>query len=110
MSHSDPKLRIQVEVGVAYGTDPHLVREALLEAARVTEDILDVPKPDVLFSLFGDSALIFVLRVWVANPIGQLKVKSNLHYAIVEQFKQRHITIPFPQRDVHIKQMPPQMQ
>ena len=110
MSHSDPKLRIHVDVGVAYGTDPFLVREALLEAARVTENILDVPEPDVLFSSFGDSALNFVVRVWVAGPAIHLKVKSELHYAIVEQFRQRGITIPFPQRDVHVKQMPPQMQ
>jgi small-conductance mechanosensitive channel len=108
MSHSDPKLRIQVDVGVAYGTDPYLVREALLEAANVTEDILEVPEPDVLFSQFGDSSLMFVLRVWIDRPVLQLKVKSELHYAIVDQFKSRGITIPFPQRDIHVKQLPPQ--
>ncbi len=110
MSHSDPKLRLHVDVGVAYGTDPHLVREALLEAARATENILGVPEPDVLFTSFGDSALNFVLRVWVADPFMQLKVKSELHYAIVDQFRQREITIPFPQRDVHIRQLPRQAQ
>jgi small-conductance mechanosensitive channel len=110
MSHSDPKLRLHVDVGVAYGTDPHLVREALLQAVRVTENILDVPEPDVLFSSFGDSSLNFVLRVWVADPSIQLIVKSELHYAIVEQFKQRNITIPFPQRDLHIRQLPQQAQ
>jgi potassium efflux system protein len=108
MSHSDPKLRIQVDVGVAYGTDPHLVREALLEAAQVTEDILDVPEPDVLFSAFGDSSLNFVVRVWIDKPALQLKVKSELHYAIVEQFAKRDITIPFPQRDVYVKKLPQQ--
>jgi small-conductance mechanosensitive channel len=108
MSHSDPKLRIHVEVGVAYGSDPHLVREALLEAARLTENILDVPEPDVLFSAFGDSALVFQVRVWIDRPTLQLQAKSDLHYAIVEQFRKRGITIPFPQRDVHVKQLPPQ--
>ena len=108
MSHSDPKLRIQVDVGVAYGTDPHLVREALLEAARVTKNILDVPEPDVLFSAFGDSSLNFVVRVWIAMPALQLEVKSDLHYAIVDQFAKRGITIPFPQRDIYVKQLPQQ--
>jgi len=110
MSHSDPRLRLHVEVGVAYGTDPYLVREALLEAARLTENILDVPEPDVLFSSFGDSALNFVIRVWVAGPAIQLMVKSQLRYAIVERFRQRGITIPFPQRDVHLRQLPPHVQ
>jgi len=110
MSHSDPKLRLHVDVGVAYGTDPRLVREALLQAARVTEIVLDDPEPDVLFVSFGDSSLNFVLRVWVADPFMQLKVKSELHYAIAEQFRRREITIPFPQRDVYIKQFPGQVQ
>ncbi len=109
MSHSDLKLRLEVEVGVAYGTDPYLVREALLEAARSTENVLRVPEPDVLFTAFGNSSLDFVLRVWIADPVMRLQVNSSLHYAIVEQFKQRNITIPFPQRDVYVKQFPGQI-
>jgi potassium efflux system protein len=106
MSYSDLKLRVHVYVGVAYGTDPHLVEEALLEAARTTEGILYNPEPDVLFSAFGDSSLNFELRAWVADPLQRLKAESRLHFAVVKQFKERSIAIPFPQRDVYIKQIP----
>jgi small-conductance mechanosensitive channel len=106
MSHSDLKLRVHVDVGVAYGTDPRLVQDALLEAARLTENVLDNPEPDVLFKQFGDSSLNFELRAWISDPQYRLRVESDLHFAIVDQFKERGITIPFPQRDVYIKQLP----
>jgi len=106
MSHSDLKLRARVNVGVAYGTDPHLVETALLEAARTTDGILKYPEPDVLFREFGDSSLEFELRAWIADPTQRLKAESDLHFAIVKQFKEHGITIPFPQRDVYIKQIP----
>jgi potassium efflux system protein len=108
MSHSDMKLRVWLKVGVAYGTDPYLVRDALLDAARRTERVLGYPEADVLFKEFGDSALIFELRVWISNPLDRFIVESDLHYAVVEQFKKRGIVIAFPQRDVYIKQFPGQ--
>jgi potassium efflux system protein len=106
MSYSDLKLRVHVYVGVAYGTDPHLVEEALLEAALTTDGILDRPEPDVLFTAFGDSSLNFELRAWINDPMQRMKAESRLHFAVVEQFRERQITIPFPQRDVYIKQVP----
>jgi small-conductance mechanosensitive channel len=109
MSHSDLKLRAHLDVGVAYGTDPFLVETALLEAARSTEGVLDSPEPDVLFKEFGDSSLNFELRAWIAEPTQRLKIESALHFAVVRQFKEHDITIPFPQRDVYVKQVPRDM-
>jgi small-conductance mechanosensitive channel len=106
MSHSDLKIRAHVDVGVAYGTDPFLVERALLEAAEATEGILSSPEPDVLFKAFGDSSLNFELRAWIADPTERIKIESALHFAIVKQFRKHGITIPFPQRDVYIKQIP----
>jgi small-conductance mechanosensitive channel len=106
MSHSDLKLRIGVRVGVAYGTDPHLVKAALLEAARATDNILSSPEADVLFREFGDSSLNFELRAWIDDPRKRFVVESDLHFEIVKQFRDKKITIPFPQRDVYIKQLP----
>ncbi len=106
MSHSDLKLRVKVNVGVAYGTDPYLVKDALLEAARATKDTLPAPEPDVLFKEFGDSSLNFELRVWIDDPGKRFVVESDLHFEIVKQFRDKQITIPFPQRDVYIKQIP----
>jgi small-conductance mechanosensitive channel len=63
-SFKDKRLRRNVTVGVAYGSDVELVRETLLEVAEKTPRILRLPRPDVVFKDFGDSALIFVLRFW----------------------------------------------
>jgi small-conductance mechanosensitive channel len=108
MSYGDTRLRIKVKVGVAYGTDPYLVREALLEAAKATEFVLNTPEPNVFFREFGESSLNFELFAWIDNPSKRFITESDLHFEIVKQFKARKITIPFPQHDVYIKQMPPQ--
>ena len=106
MSYSDIRLRIRVRVGVAYGTDPHLVKEALIAAARSTENVLATPEPTVWFKEFGDSSLNFDLFAWVDNPKKRFETESEIHFSIVKQFKIHDITIPFPQRDVYIKQVP----
>ena len=106
MSYGDIRLRIKVRVGVAYGTDPYLVKEALIEAARSTENVMKSPEPTVWFKEFGDSSLNFDLFAWIDNPKKRFETESDLHFEIVKQFKHRDITIPFPQRDVYIKQLP----
>jgi small-conductance mechanosensitive channel len=106
MSYGDIRVRLKVRVGVAYGTDPYLVKEALLEAARRTENVMKSPEPTVLFREFGDSSLNFELFVWIDHPRKRFGTESDLHFEIVKQFKARDITIPFPQRDVYIKQLP----
>ena len=108
MSYGDIKIRIKVDVGVAYDSDPFYVREALLEAVRKTDLILSHPEPTILFREFGDSALNFQVLAWVRSPELRFRAESDLHFAIVEEFNRRGIIIPFPQRDVYIKQMPPE--
>jgi small-conductance mechanosensitive channel len=106
MSYGDIRVRIRVAVGVAYGTDPGLVKDALLEAAERTENVLKSPLPMVLFREFGDSSMNFELLVWIDHPKKRFETESDLHFEIVKQFKQQDITIPFPQQDVYIKQLP----
>jgi len=103
-SVGDPKIRINVPVGVAYGSDTELVRRLLLEVAENHPDVLKEPKPDVLFREFADSSLNFDLRIWILNPIGRFKTISDINYAVDNAFKEHNITIPFPQRDVHFYQ------
>lgn len=100
-SVGDPKVRVNVPVGVAYGSDTDLVRRLLLEAADKHPDVLKEPKSDVLFREFADSSLNFDLRIWMLNPMGRFKIISDLNYAIDAAFRENNITIPFPQRDVH---------
>jgi potassium efflux system protein len=101
-SFRDMTLRIKISVGVAYGSDIELVRSSLLEIASRADKVLAHPRPDVLFSDFGDSALIFVLRVWT-DVDNMLKVGTAIRFEIDRLFKERGIEIAFPQRDIHIR-------
>jgi len=100
-SVGDPKVRFNVPVGVAYGSDTELVTNILLKAADDHPEVLKDPKPDVLFREFADSSLNFTLRVWTVSPMGRFRVISDLNYVIDAAFRENNITIPFPQQDVH---------
>jgi small-conductance mechanosensitive channel len=95
--------RESVSVGVAYGSDTNKVKELLLQAANAHEMILKHPAPLVIFENFGDSALEFRL-VFTLNDsfIGAIP-KSDLRFEIDRLFREHNISIPFPQRDIHIK-------
>ena len=103
-SHSDPKVRIRIPVGVAYGSDLGRVQEALLEAASGHAGVLTEPPPQVILGAFGDSALEVELAVWTREMVPyQRQFRSDLNFAIEAGFRARGITIPFPQRDVHLR-------
>ena len=91
-----------VKVGVAYGSDVERVREVLLECAREQKGILKKPEPFVLFEDFGDSALLFGLHFYVSDSFVDPKVKSELRFKVNNKFRLNNISIPFPQRDVHM--------
>lgn len=96
--------REKVEVGVAYGSDVELVTKILEELAKEQKQILKNPKPFVLFDDFGDSALMFSLNFFTNDSFRDPRIKSELRYKINAKFKENNISIPFPQRDVHIIQ------
>ncbi|NHF57895.1 mechanosensitive ion channel [Flavobacteriaceae bacterium TP-CH-4] len=96
--------RESVKVGVAYGSDVNLVTKILEEVAQEQRGVLKSPKPFVIFEDFGDSALLFSLQFYINDSFGDPKIKSAMRYAIDAKFREQNITIPFPQRDVHIYQ------
>ena len=98
--------REQVKIGVAYGSDVMLVTKILEEIAHIQKGILKNPKPSVLFEDFGDSALLFSLNFYINDSFTDPRIKSEVRYKIDAKFREHHITIPFPQRDVHIYQSP----
>jgi len=100
-SHTNPITRLQVPVGVAYGSNPEKVRQALLEVARGHREILRDPAPQVWFQEFGDSSLNFTLLVWIDRPREQFRLKSELNYRIEESLRRHQLEVPFPQRDIH---------
>lgn len=94
--------RESVNVGVAYGSDVELVKKLLLQAATSHPEVIGVPEPIVVFTDFGDSALNFRLIFTLNDSFKATFPKSDIRFAIDRLFRENNITIPFPQRDVHI--------
>ncbi|BAO74560.1 mechanosensitive ion channel family protein [Winogradskyella sp. PG-2] len=96
--------RESVSVGVAYGSDVHLVKNILLQIAHANKDIIDIPEPTVVFTDFGDSSLNFQLIFTLNDSFKATFPKSDIRFEIDRLFRENNISIPFPQRDVHIIQ------
>lgn len=94
--------RESVNVGVAYGSDVQLVKKLLLQAARTHPDVLSEPEPTVIFTDFGDSSLNFKIVFTINDSFKAQFPKSDVRFEIDKLFRENNITIPFPQRDVHI--------
>ncbi|MGQ9836697.1 MAG: mechanosensitive ion channel family protein [Cyanobacteriota bacterium] len=104
-SYRDPRCRIHIPVGVAYGSDTALVTEALLSAAKENSRVLSSPAPQVWLKSFGPSSLNFELLVWINRPQDQFVLISELNFLIEAEFRRRGIRIPFPQQDIHIRSL-----
>lgn len=104
-SHNASITRFNVTVGVAYGTDPNLVKQILKDCATKNTDIVSKGKYEPIVRLinFGDSSLDFELLFWSRKGFTIENTKSDLRFAIVEGFKIAGVQIPFPQRDLHLK-------
>ena len=102
-SHQHSPPRFHVTVGVAYGSDTELVSKLLLEVADEHPKLESHPKPFVRFINFGSSSLDFELYFWSEEVFLIEDVLSDLRLNIDKKFRENKITIPFPQRDLHIK-------
>ena len=102
-THADKTGRVVVPVGVAYGTDTHKVRAVLLEVAASHPVVFKIPAPSVIFKGFGDSCLNFELRAFIQDVDKVVAVNSDLCFEIDETFRENGIEIPYPQQDVHWK-------
>ncbi|SMC24434.1 Small-conductance mechanosensitive channel [Desulfacinum hydrothermale DSM 13146] len=109
LSFKDLRLRRNIDVGVAYGSDVELVRRTLVEIADKHPHVFKKPEPSVLFLDFGDSALIFRLRFWTTTD-ACIQVETEIRFEIDRLFRERGIEIPFPQRDIHIRSVVPSME
>lgn len=103
-SHGDPKVRIRVPFGVAYGSDVPKLKRVILEVAAQHSSVLKDPDPALFFIGFGESSLDFELGVWTIDMAhNPLRFKSELYYAIEDALRKNQIEIPFPQRDLHLR-------
>ena len=104
-THRNALGRLVVSVGVSYNADPNQVREVLIEVAKSTDGILSFPEPSVSFDDFGASSLDFTLRCFISDVNYSLSAKTALRLAIFERFKELDIEIPFPQQDIHLRDL-----
>ncbi|MFT4780827.1 MAG: small-conductance mechanosensitive channel [Psychroserpens sp.] len=98
--------RENVQVGVAYGSDIQLVKKILLQAASTHPDVISSPEPIVVFTNFGESSLDFKLIFSLGDSFKAQFPKSDIRFEIDRLFREHNVSIPFPQRDIHIIQKP----
>ncbi len=99
----DVQLKIRVNVGVAYGTDPEKVKKILEKIASDNPQVLKNPTPEAYFIDFGESALNFQLVAWISDFHEKFRVIDKLNTRINEEFAKQKIEIPFPCRTLYIK-------
>ena len=100
------KRRVRVRVGVAYGSDVDRIRQILSEVAAEEGDVCKQPEPRVRFRSFGESGLDFELLCWIPEPALRGRVIDSLNSAVYKRFATEGIEIPYPKRDVYIREMP----
>lgn len=105
-SHNNRKSRFEIKVGVAYGSDVRLVEKILTEVAIDHPDVDTEPRPFVLFEDFGNSSLDFSLKFWSQKQFWIEPIRSEMRFEIDKRFRENNVSIPFPQQDVYIKQLP----
>jgi small-conductance mechanosensitive channel len=110
MTYSGNRVRFRIPVGVHCKSDVHVVAAALVEAARKVEGVLAEPAPAAMFMEFGESSLNFELSVWTKTHVSQpTRLRSELNYEIWAKLKAYGIEVPYPQRDIYIKEAPQAM-
>jgi small-conductance mechanosensitive channel len=105
---SDRMRRSQVNVGAAYHHDPSEVIALLETTALSVSRVLPHPAPKALLMNYGDSAINYALRFWIANPLDNSSISSEVYQAIWHAFKTKDIEIPFPQQVEYSMVWPPE--
>ena len=107
-SYSSPNVRLHIPVAVAYDCDLALAQRLMVEAASAAKRVLNVPKPSVWLRKFGENAVEHEILAWIADPsAGVGSVQSEILNRLWQLFRENGIDIPFPQRDVRVKEWPP---
>jgi small-conductance mechanosensitive channel len=106
-SFSTRDVRLKVPVGIAYGSDIELAERLMLAAAKDTIRVHPEPPPSVWLAAFGDNAIQFEIQLWIDDPeAGVGNIRSDLLKRIWALFREHGIGLPFPQRDIHVKEWP----
>ncbi len=109
-SYSSKNIRVRIPVGVSYSSDMKRVEELLLKALEDHKRILKRPEPRALMTGFGDSSVDFELRCWIRDPeSGVTNFRSDIYKRVWDLFKANNIEIPFPQRDLNLRNVPEEL-
>lgn len=100
------KRRVRVKVQVAYGSDVDRVREVLCEIPQNVEWVCESPAHKARFRGFGDSGLNFELLCWIDEPVLRGRTLDALNTAVYKRFMKEGIEIPYPKRDLYVREMP----
>lgn len=106
-SYSDRSVRQRLPVSISYADDPELAMQLMVDSAQEHPRVLSNPEPVSRLIRFGDNGIELELRVWIQDPEnGTANVTSDINLAFWKRFKENDITIPFPQRDLHLQKVP----
>jgi small-conductance mechanosensitive channel len=106
-SYSTRDVRISIPISVGYDCDVKLAHNLMLEAANASPRVLAAPKPAVWMTAFAESAIDHEIRVWISDPEAGLgSVRSEILNRVLELFREHDIAVPYPQRDVRVKEWP----
>lgn len=109
-SYSDRNVRMRIPVGVAYSSDMQLVQELLYKAVDDAPRVLKEPAPRIWMTDFGDNSVNWEIRAWISDPEGGMgNIRGDVLMRVWNLFKEHGIEIPYPQRDLYIKEMPGMM-
>ncbi len=106
-SYSTRDVRMSIPVGVGYGADVALAQRLMMEAATASSRVLESPRPNVWLTAFGERSVEHEIRIWIRDPeAGVGSVRSEILNRLWALFKEHGIELPFPQRDIRIKEWP----
>lgn len=106
-SYSDRNVRMRIPLGVSYSSDMQLVQELLYRAVDEAPRVLKDPAPRIWMTEFADNSVNWEIRAWIADPEGGMgNIRGDVLMRVWTLFKEHGIEIPFPQRDLYIKEMP----
>jgi potassium efflux system protein len=102
-SLTDATTRVVIPVGIAYGSNVEEAHQLMIDTVKSTPLVLADPEPGVLFVGFGENSLNFSIRIFVSELSHRLQATHNIHLRLEKAFREHHINVPFPQREVHIR-------
>ena len=102
-AYPNDQYRLEIHIGVAYGTDLEKARQVMVEAVQGVEGVLDDRPVEALFLEFGDSALVFRVRWWLESYVDTRRMFDRVNTAIYNALIREKIQLPFPQMDIHLK-------